>query len=76
MKASRPTDRDPFSPVLASDAGRILVLSVGTVHNMERDGRLPALKTPGGVRIFNLPDVEQQRARQREASSSAPRPAA
>ena len=69
MKAPRPTDRDPFVPVLASEAARILERSVGTIHNMERDGRLPALKTPGGVRIFNLPDVEL--ARQRAGSAAA-----
>ncbi len=59
MKAHRSIARDPFVPILASEAARILERSVGTVHNMERDGRLKALKTPTGVRIFNLPEVER-----------------
>ncbi|MDP9354992.1 MAG: hypothetical protein M3R02_06855, partial [Chloroflexota bacterium] len=30
-----------------------------TVRQMERDGRLPAMRTAGGVRVFRLADVER-----------------
>ena len=58
--------------ILTSDAAYILKVAPDTVRYLERTGRLPALKTSRGVRLFNKEDVERL-ARQREARSHAPR---
>lgn len=50
-----------------SDVARLLRISEASVRNMERDGRLPALKTAGGQRIFKTGDV--QRAAEKRAQS-------
>lgn len=44
---------------LTNDAARILNVSPDTVRRLERTGVLPALKTAGGVRLFNRTDVER-----------------
>lgn len=41
----------------ASEAARILACSSESVRRFERDGMLPALKTPRGTRIFFERDV-------------------
>jgi len=43
----------------------VLGLSTERVRQLERDGRLPAERTAGGVRIFREEDVERLR-RERE----------
>lgn len=53
-----------------ADAGRVLGVGPQRVRNLERDGRLPALRTVGGVRLFRRADVERL-AREREASRAA-----
>jgi excisionase family DNA binding protein len=58
-----------------ADAARLLGVVPATVRQMERDGRLPAQRTAGGMRLFRREDVErlaQERARLRMASETAP----
>jgi DNA-binding transcriptional MerR regulator len=57
-------DKDEL--LLTSEVGKILKISPDWVRGLERTGRLPALKTPGGVRLFKRCDVERL-AREREA---------
>jgi DNA-binding transcriptional MerR regulator len=57
-------------PLLTSEVARILDVSPETVRLWERLGRLPALKTKHGVRLFDQRDVEQF-AREREERRSA-----
>jgi excisionase family DNA binding protein len=42
-----------------SDAAEILALSVDMVRILHRQGRLPALRTPRGYRLFRRSDVER-----------------
>ncbi|MBX7135067.1 MAG: helix-turn-helix domain-containing protein [Fimbriimonadaceae bacterium] len=42
-----------------ADAARILGVVPATVRQMERDGRLKAQKTLGGVRVFQQAEVER-----------------
>lgn len=41
------------------DAATLLQRSVDAVRMYERCGRLPALRTQGGLRLFRLSDVEK-----------------
>ena len=50
------------------DAAAILRLSPDMVRVLHRKGRLPAFRTPGGMRLFLRSDVERL-AREREAST-------
>jgi excisionase family DNA binding protein len=43
----------------AADAARLLGVVPATVRQMERDGRLPAMRTVGGIRLFQREDVER-----------------
>jgi excisionase family DNA binding protein len=55
---------------LASEAARELNVSATTVREMERRGDLPAVRTPGGVRIFAVTDITRlkaQRTRKRKS---------
>ena len=54
--------------LLTNDAAYILKVAPDTVRYLEKTGRLPALKTSGGVRLFDKKDVERL-AREREARS-------
>jgi len=45
--------------LLTNEVAHILNVSPDTVRLWERLGRLPAVKTPGGVRLFAQRDVEQ-----------------
>ena len=54
--------------LLTNDAAYILKVAPDTVRYPEKTGRLPALKTSGGVRLFDKKDVERL-AREREARS-------
>jgi excisionase family DNA binding protein len=54
-----------------ADAAQVLHVTPETVLNLERRGRLRALRTRGGVRLFDSADVErlaQERAAARDAS--------
>jgi excisionase family DNA binding protein len=55
--------------LLTSEAGKILEISPDQVRHLERTGRLPAVKTSGGVRLFKRCDVERL-AREREMTSA------
>jgi excisionase family DNA binding protein len=46
----------------AADAARILGVVPATVRQMALSGRLPALRTEGGVRLFRRDDVERLKA--------------
>lgn len=56
----------------ASDAGRILGVSVDMVRLLAKGGELPFKSTISGVRLFRRADVEQL-ARRRERARSRPR---
>lgn len=45
--------------LLTGDVARILEVSAETVRHLNRIGRLPALKTERGVRLFDRRDVER-----------------
>jgi excisionase family DNA binding protein len=49
-----------------SAAARILERGENTIRKWERDGKLPALKTETGARIFSRADVERLAAQLRE----------
>lgn len=58
----------------ASDAGRILGVSVDTVRLMARAGDLPFKSTISGVRLFRRADVDElARRRKHERSRSGVR---
>lgn len=42
-----------------SDVARSLNRSVDSIRKYERDGKLPALKTRSGQRLFRIDDVER-----------------
>ena len=56
--------------MIVSEAAKLLGLTPAHVRRLEREGQLPALRTPGGVRLFNRDDVERlaaiRRARPRK----------
>ena len=54
--------------VLTSQAARILAVASETVRTWERVGKLHAVRTAGGVRLFDRADVERL-ARERESAS-------
>ena len=57
---------EPTAPLLTSEVARINAVAPETVRLWERSGRLRAVKTAGGVRLFDRRDVERL-AREREA---------
>ena len=63
---------DNIDPILTTEAARILHVSAETIRLWERRGRLPALKTERGVRLFDRRDVERL-AREREEQRVAKR---
>ena len=56
----------------ASDAGKILGVSVDMVRLLARSGELPFMSTISGVRLFKRADVDALALR-RERSRSKPR---
>jgi excisionase family DNA binding protein len=58
--------------MLTGDVARVLGVSAETVRFLHRIGRLPALKTERGVRLFALSDVDAlKRKRDERRSASA-----
>lgn len=55
MRTSRALQ--PDDSLLTSDVARLFRVSGETVRDWERQGRLPAIRTIGGVRIFSGHDV-------------------
>jgi excisionase family DNA binding protein len=49
----------PTAPLLTSEVARELKVAPDTVRRLERLGKLPALKTAQGVRLFDRRDVER-----------------
>jgi excisionase family DNA binding protein len=45
--------------LLVTEAARVLKVAATTVREMDRDGRLKALKTPTGVRLFSADEVSK-----------------
>ena len=57
-------------PLLTSEAARLLEVSAETIRLWERSGRLPAIKTALGIRLFDYDAVlELARERQRERAA-------
>jgi excisionase family DNA binding protein len=53
------TEATTLEPIFVTEAAQILKVSVETVRSLERTGRLPALKTARGTRVFDRRDVER-----------------
>ena len=64
MRDSRAVN--PTNFFLTSQAARAFGVSPETVRLWERRGVLPALKTVGGVRLFDRRDVERLAQQRRE----------
>ena len=58
----RNVSTSPSDLILSSEAARILGISAQSVRAWENAGRLRAIKTAGGVRLFSRTEVEQLRA--------------
>jgi excisionase family DNA binding protein len=56
--------------LLTSEVAQILQVSEATVRLWEQHGRLSAVKTERGVRIFNRCDVERLARERRSAAES------
>ena len=48
-----------------AEAAKILELTPASVRALERAGKLKALRTPSGVRIFRLEDVQRLKEKRR-----------
>ena len=60
--------------LMATDAGKILNRSAETVRFYERTGRLSAIRTADGTRLFRQSDVEALAAKLRKGQSREPTP--
>ena len=49
------------TPLLTSEAAKILDVTPETIRMWERMGKLPAMKTAKGVRLFRREDVDRLR---------------
>jgi len=54
-----------------ADAARMLGVVPATVRQMHRDGRLPAIRTEGGIRLFDREDVLQFLAERKERARTS-----
>jgi DNA-binding transcriptional MerR regulator len=57
--------------LLSSQVGRALGISAQRVRSLEREKKLVAVKTTGGVRLFRLVDIQrfkEKRSEDREAN--------
>jgi excisionase family DNA binding protein len=62
----------PNDLMTATDAGRILGVSVDMVRLLAKDGRQPFMSTVGGIRLFRRKDVDAlARRRKRERLKTA-----
>ena len=66
---------DPNDLMTPSDAARILGLSADSVRVLGDTGRLPALRTVSGRRLFRRGDVERLAADRARAAAAANRSA-
>ena len=60
------------TPLLTNEVARILGVTPASVRAMETSGRLAAVKTASGLRLFDPADVERLR-REREAQGGKKR---
>ncbi|MFL6213609.1 MAG: MerR family transcriptional regulator [Blastocatellia bacterium] len=59
--------------LIASEAAKLLDCTAANIRALERAGKVPALRTASGVRIFRREDVDRlalERQRKRDASLS------
>lgn len=63
---------EPIVPLLTGQVAQILDVSPETVRLWERLGRLPALKTERGVRLFDRRDVERLAGEREQRRATAP----
>ncbi|MFQ5880375.1 MAG: helix-turn-helix domain-containing protein [Dehalococcoidia bacterium] len=54
------------------DAARVLSVVPDTVRAMERAGRLPAVRTLGGIRLFRREDIDRVAAERAQAQGKRP----
>jgi len=69
-----PHSPDPDDLMTPSDAARVLGLSADSVRVLSDSGRLPALRTISGRRLFRRSDVDRlaaERAQQIAANAAA-----
>ena len=69
-----PHSPDPDDLMTPSDAARVLGLSADSVRVLSDSGRLPALRTISGRRLFRRSDVDRlaaERAQQIAAAAAA-----
>ena len=59
MNTEHAAGRNTDPPLLTNEAARILGVTPETVRHWERVGRLAAVKTARGVRLFDRHDVER-----------------
>ena len=59
--------------VLTGEAGEILELASTTVIHYEKTGKLPAIRTARGVRLFKRSDVESFKAERQAKRTTQPR---
>jgi excisionase family DNA binding protein len=72
MKRNHSTaDPSTAPPLLTNEAARILNVTPETIRHWERNGRLPAVKTERGVRLFDRRDVLALKARREQDSITA-----
>jgi excisionase family DNA binding protein len=69
-----PPTPDPEDLMTPSDAARVLGLSADSVRVLSDSGRLPAMRTVSGRRLFRRGDVDRlaaERAQQTAAAAAA-----
>jgi DNA-binding transcriptional MerR regulator len=58
--------------LLASEAGRLAGYSAENIRVLERAGKLKALKTAGGVRLFAREDIDRLAQQRKQKDSKRP----
>ena len=61
----------PNSLLTSQDAARLAGVSAATVRTWEKTGKLPAVRTAGGIRLFTREDVNRVIAQRTERASCA-----
>ena len=65
---------DPNDLMTPSDAARVLGLSADSVRVLSDSGRLPAMRTVSGRRLFRRGDVDRLAAERAQQNGTAPAP--
>ena len=66
-----PHSPDPDDLMTPSDAARVLGLSADSVRVLSDSGRLPAMRTISGRRLFRRSDVDRLAAERAQIAASA-----